>query len=105
GFIGCGGFDIIDGIVTQSNEEAINMALDQKAEIIVICGADDDYAIAGIDFAKKFREANKDGILVLAGYPTDSLEDLKTAGVDEFIHIRADLIKTLKNFQQKLNIK
>ncbi|MCK5701464.1 MAG: hypothetical protein KAI29_09935, partial [Cyclobacteriaceae bacterium] len=105
GFIGCGGFDIIDGIVTQSNEEAINKALDQKAEITVICGADDDYTTSGIEFAKKFREADKDGILVLAGYPTDSLEDLKEAGVDEFIHIRADLIKTLKNFQQKLNIK
>ncbi|MCK5207219.1 MAG: methylmalonyl-CoA mutase, partial [Cyclobacteriaceae bacterium] len=75
GFIGCGGFDIIDGIVTQSNEEAINKALDQKAEITVICGADDDYTTSGIEFAKKFREADKDGILVLAGYPTDSLED------------------------------
>ena len=105
GFIGCGGFDIIDGIVTQSNEEAINKALDQKAEITVICGADDDYTTSGIEFAKKFRETDKGGILVLAGYPTDSLEDLKEAGVDEFIHIRADLIKTLKNFQLKLNIK
>ena len=105
GFIGCGGFEIVDGIVAKSNEEAISMAFEQDADITVICGSDDDYATDGIEFARKFREAKKDGILVLAGYPVDSLEDLKAAGVDEFIHVRADLIETLKNFQQKLNIK
>lgn len=104
GFIGCGGFDIVDGIITESNEEALQKALDQNAEITVICGSDDDYATLGIAFAKKFKEAKKDGILVLAGYPTDSIEALKEAGVDEFVHIRADLISTLSSFQQKLNI-
>ncbi|MCK5468653.1 MAG: methylmalonyl-CoA mutase, partial [Cyclobacteriaceae bacterium] len=105
GFIGCGGFEIVDGIVSKSNEEAINKALEQDAEITVICGSDDDYATDGIEFARKFREARKGGVLVLAGYPADSLDDLKAAGVDEFIHVRADLIETLKSFQQKLNIK
>ena len=104
GFIGCGGFEIIDGKITQSTGEALKLALEQNAEITVICGADNEYATAGIEFANKFRQTKKDGILVVAGYPTDSLEDLKAAGVDEFIHIRADLIETLENFQQKLNI-
>ena len=104
GFIGCGGFEIEDGVVTQSNKEAIKKALDQEAEITVICGSDDDYSTDGVEFAKHFREAKNDGILVLAGYPTDCIEDLKSAGVDDFIHIRTDLIETLKNFQKKLNI-
>lgn len=104
GFIGCGGFEIVDGIVKKSNEDAIKKALNQDAEITVICGADDDYITAGVEFAKKFKAAKKDGILVLAGYPTDSIEDLKAAGVDEFIHNRVDMIETLKKFQQKLNI-
>ena len=104
GFIGCGGFEIIDGKITQSTGEALKLALEQNAEITVICGADNEYATTGIEFANKFRQTKKDGILVVAGYPTDSLEDLKAAGVDEFIHIRADLIETLENFQQKLNI-
>ena len=104
GFIGCGGFEIVDGVITSSNDEAIKKALDQNAEITVMCGSDDDYATIGIEFAKKFKEAKKDGLLVLAGYPTDSIEVLKEAGVDEFVHIRADLISTLKSFQQKLNI-
>ena len=104
GFIGCGGFEIIDGETTRSSDEALKQAIDKNAEITVICGADDDYATAGIEFVKKFKQTKKDGILVVAGYPIDTLEELKAAGVDEFIHIRADLIETLKSFQQKLNI-
>lgn len=104
GFIGCGGFEIIDGIISQSNDEALYIALEKNAEITVLCGSDDDYATLGIEFAKKFKAAKKDGILVVAGYPVEILDDLKAAGVDEFIHMRADMISTLKSFQQKLNI-
>ncbi len=104
GFIGCGGFEIIDGTVTQTTEKAISNALEQNAEITVICGSDEDYAKIGIEFVEKFRSTNKEGILVIAGYPKDSLEDLSKAGVDSFIHMKTDLISTLKSFQQKLNI-
>jgi len=103
-FIGCGGFEIIDGILSNSNEEAVSTTLKQNAEITVICGSDDDYGTLGIEFSKKFRKANKNGILVIAGYPQEFVEQLKEAGVDAFIHVRADLIQTLRNFQQKLNI-
>ena len=104
GFIGCGGFEIVDGIITESIEDAVQKAFDQNAEITVICGSDEDYATLGIEFAKKFKKAKKDGILAAAGYPEDALDDLKKAGVDEFIHLRADIITTLTSFQQKLNI-
>ena len=104
GFIGCGGFEIVDGVITNSNEEALQKAINQNAEITVICGSDDDYASLGMEFAENFKKAKQDGILVLAGYPTDTIEALKNAGVDEFVHIRADLIDTLSSFQQKLNI-
>lgn len=104
GFIGCGGFEIVDGIITDSIDEALQKALDQNAEITVICGSDDDYATLGIEFAKKFKKAKNNGLLVLAGYPADAIDTLKEAGVDEFVHIRADLISTLTSFQQKLNI-
>ena len=76
----------------------------EQAEITVICGSDDDYATDGIAFAKQFKDAKKDGLLVLAGYPADQIEALKAAGVDEFVHLRADLIGTLSDFQKKLNI-
>ena len=103
-FIGCGGFEIVEGVITKSNDEAVQKALDQNADITVICGSDDDYATLGVEFAKKFKEEKKDGLLVVAGYPTDTLDALKASGIDEFIHIKADLISTLTSFQHKLNI-
>jgi methylmalonyl-CoA mutase len=57
-----------------------------------------------VEFAEKFHKSRKDGLLVLAGYPVDQIEVLKEAGIDDFVHIRADLIETLSNFQLKLNI-
>ena len=104
GFIGSGGFEIIDGVITQSNEEAVNMALEQDAAITVICGSDDDYATLGVEFGRKFRNARKKGLLVIAGYPSNILEDLVEAGVDAFIYLGVDLIETLTSFQKKLNI-
>ena len=104
GFIGCGGFEIADGQNSANNEEAVQKALEQNADITVICGSDEEYASIGVEFARKFRERKKDGILVVAGLPNEVLDDLKEAGVDEFIHLRADLIGTLQRFQQSLNI-
>jgi methylmalonyl-CoA mutase len=104
GFVGCGGFEVIDGVLTDSVEEAVKKAKEVNAEITVICGSDEDYAELGSSFAEQFRKDKKDGLLIVAGYPAESLDQLKAAGVDEFIHIRADLIQTLTSFQQKLNI-
>ena len=104
GFIGCGGFEIVDGVITQSVDESVREAISRNAEITVICGSDDDYASLGVEFAEKYRKSRKDGLLVLAGYPADQIEVLKKAGIDEFVHIRADLVETLSSFQLKLNI-
>ncbi len=104
GFIGCGGFEIVDGIITKSTDEALKKAQEINAEITVICGSDEDYATLGVEFAKKFKESKKDGVLILAGYPAEGIEELKSAGIDEFIHMRANLIETLSSLQQKLNI-
>jgi methylmalonyl-CoA mutase len=104
GFIGCGGFEIVDGTISQSVEEALNKALEANADITVICGSDEDYITSGAEYARKFKAAKKDGLLILAGYPTEHIDELKSAGIDEFIHLRANLIETLSSLQQKLNI-
>lgn len=104
GFIGCGGFEIVDGVITNSNDEALKKALEVNAEITVVCGSDEDYATLGIEFTRQYKAAKKDSVLILAGYPAEGIEELKSAGIDEFIHMRANLIETLSSLQQKLNI-
>ena len=43
-------------------------------------------------------------IVVLAGYPADQVEAHKKSGVDEFIHVRADALETLRLIQLQLGI-
>ncbi len=104
GFFGCGGFGVIEGEVTENVKETVKKALEHNAEITVICGADEDYPVLGVRFARHFRESRKDGLLIVAGNPKDAIEDLITAGIDDFIHIRTNLLDALTDFQDKLNI-
>jgi methylmalonyl-CoA mutase len=42
--------------------------------------------------------------VVVAGYPKEIIDSLKAAGVDEFIHVRTNVLDTLYTFQQKLGV-
>jgi len=104
GSMGCAGFEITEGTPSDSTEEAVKKSKDSQANIVVICGSDDDYISSASDFARTFK-ADNDAILVLAGYPKDIIDDLKTAGIDEFIHVRVNVVEVLSSFQKKINIK
>jgi len=42
--------------------------------------------------------------VVLAGYPQDQVEAHKASGVDEFIHVRANLLQVLGGLQKKIGV-
>jgi methylmalonyl-CoA mutase len=56
------------------------------------------------EIAQKLKKSNKELNLVVAGYPKEIIDTLKQAGVDEFIHVRSNLLQTLESFQEKLGI-
>ena len=103
-FFGCAGYEILDNSGFETVDEGVKAALASKAEIVVICSSDDEYATLGIEIAQKLKAANKELNLVIAGYPKEILDSLKQAGVDEFIHVRSNLLDTLESFQEKLGI-
>ena len=103
-FFGCAGYEILDNSGFETVDEGVKAALASKAEIVVICSSDDEYATLGIEIAQKLKTANKELNLVIAGYPKEILDSLKQAGVDEFIHVRSNLLDTLESFQEKLGI-
>jgi methylmalonyl-CoA mutase len=43
-FFGCAGYEIMDNIGFETVEDGVNAALNAKAEIIVLCSSDDEYA-------------------------------------------------------------
>jgi len=104
GFFGTAGFNVVEGIFATDIASAIDKVKNIKAEIVVLCSSDDDYAAMGEEFARQFKANLRDKQLVLAGYPAEIVDKLKSAGFDEFIHIRSNAIETLKGFQKKLNI-
>lgn len=103
-FFGCAGFKIIDNLGFASAEDGVKAALESKAEIIVICSSDEEYASLGFECTSKIKSTDPSRILVIAGYPKDSIEDLNKSGVDEFIHVKSNLLETLEIFQEKLGI-
>jgi methylmalonyl-CoA mutase len=103
GFFGCAGFKVIESSPSPDLFKAVNKAIESKADIVVMCGADDDYLSSGVDYAKAFK-ANSNGILVIAGNPADKIDELQKAGVSEFINLRTNLIDSLSGFQNQLMI-
>jgi methylmalonyl-CoA mutase len=103
-FFGCAGYQILDNSGFDSTAEGIKAALASEAEIVVLCSSDDEYAESGPEIAQKLRAANTDLNLVVAGYPKEILETLKQSGINEFIHVRSNLLQTLESFQEKLGI-
>ncbi len=104
GFLSAGGFNIIDNNGFKDADEAAEAALESKAEIIVICSSDEEYPEVAPSIASKIKSADPEKVVVLAGYPKEIVDDLKKAGVDEFIHMKADSVETIKSIHKKLGV-
>jgi methylmalonyl-CoA mutase len=103
-FFGCAGYDIIDNIGFATVEEGVEAALASGSEIVVICSSDEDYPVIVPEIASKMIQAGKHLKLVVAGYPKDHIEQFKLAGVQDYIHVKSDLLITLRAYQQFLSI-
>lgn len=104
GFLSAGGFNIIENNGFKDADEAADAALESKAEIAVICSSDDEYPAVAPAIASKIKSADPEKVIVLAGYPKEIIDELKNAGVDEFIHMKADSVEVIKSIQKKLGV-
>jgi len=100
-FFACAGYEIIDNLGFDTVEEGIKAAREKDADVIVLCSSDDEYATLAplaFDQIKSGKE-----IFVVAGAP-ECMEDLKAKGIEHFIHIRSNVLETLKTFNSLLGI-
>ena len=100
-FFACAGFEVVDNNGFKTIEEGVAASLESKAEIVVICGSDDDYPVIVPEI---FTKIGQKAIVVVAGFPKDSIEELKAKGIKHFIHVKSNVLETLKDFQKLLNI-
>lgn len=100
-FLATAGYEVIDNLGFKSVEEGVSAALEAKADIVVICSSDDEYA----QYAIPAYELLKDkAIFIVAGAPACT-EELQAAGIENFIHVRVNVLETLKGLNGKLDIK
>ncbi len=101
-FFACAGYEIIDNNGFKTIDSGIEALRKVKAEIVVVCAADDDYPVIAPEI---FEKVGKEAIVVIAGYPKDTVEELKAKGIQHFIHVKSNVLETLKEFQKLLGIK
>ena len=100
-FFGCAGFEIIDNPGFATVEKGIAAAKIARPDIVVICSSDEEYSESALQIFKALK--NKMTV-VLAGYPKDLIEQLKSEGFENFIHIKTNVLEELKRYQRLLNI-
>ena len=97
-FFGCAGYEIIDNIGFNTVKEGVDAAVEQGADVVVLCSSDDEYA----QYAPEaFKELQGRALFVVAGAPA-CMEDLKAEGIENFIHVRVNVLDTLTEFNAKL---
>lgn len=97
-FLACAGYEVIDNLGFATVEEGVEAAMAAKADIVVLCSSDDEYAEYAVP---AFKAVDGRAMFIVAGAPA-CMDDLKAAGIENFIHVRCNVLETLKEYNAKL---
>lgn len=100
-FLACAGYEVVDNLGFETIEAGVEAAMAAKADIVVLCSSDDEYAEYAVP---AFKAVNNRAIFIVAGAPA-CMDDLKAAGIENFVHVRVNVLDTLKELNAKLGIK
>lgn len=98
----------VGGIETEYNggfstyEDAAKSFLESGLNVLTFCSSDDLYPDFVPQLARLIKKAKPFTKIILAGYPAEKIDEFKNAGVDEFIHIKADIVKILNDIYSDL---
>lgn len=98
-FLACAGYKVIDNNGFATVADGIKAARKAKADIIVLCSSDDEYATYAPEAWKKLQGAKE--LFIVAGAPA-CMEDLQKLGIENFINVRSNVLETLKSFNAQL---
>lgn len=102
GFLEVGAFEMLKNDGFQTVEEAVHATIQSGASVAVICSTDAAYPELVPVLAKGIKELRPDITLFLAGLPSADLQEVyKEAGVDDFIHVRANCYQILVKLQKE----
>ncbi len=97
-FFACAGYEVIDNLGFKTVEEGVEAAMAAGADVVVLCSSDEEYA----DYAEPaFQALNNRAMFAVAGAPA-CMDELKAKGINYFIHVRVNVLETLKEFNANL---
>lgn len=100
-FIGCLGYEIIDNLGFSSVKEGVTKAKELGAEIVVLCSSDEEYATYLPEFVSEMKSQLPNSWKLLAGYPKDLISQAESLGIDDFIHMKRNLVGFMEKAQTK----
>ena len=102
GFLQVGAFQVLTNNGFKTVEDAAAAAKESGADAAVICSTDATYPEIIPALAPKLHEALPGATVFLAGAaPADLKATYDAAGIDEYIHVKANCYKILQALQQK----
>lgn len=102
GFMEVAHFEVLRNNGFATPEKAVKAAVESGADVAVICSTDDTYPELVPPVARGIKAAKPQMGVFLAGAPAAEYKDAYVeAGVDDFIHVRANCCEILKAIQEK----
>jgi methylmalonyl-CoA mutase len=98
-FFACAGYEILDQPAFSSIEQGIEEAGRAHPALIVLCSDDHTYSTLA---PRVIQSLGDQSLIVLAGYPMDTLEELREAGIEHFIHVKTNILESLRQFNKLL---
>ncbi|MBI9030717.1 methylmalonyl-CoA mutase small subunit [bacterium] len=105
GFFEVGAYEVLNNLGFTDVDKMIKAALDSQAKIVCICSTDEAYQDFVVEFTSKLKEKNSQLTVILAGYPKEQIASYQEAGVDDFIHLKANCYAVLNSLWTKVGVK
>ncbi len=103
-FLAAGGLTTVMGTGYASAEEAVDAAINSGAPGLVICSTDETYPALVPAMCAAIKKRAPSMMIMLAGYPADHVESFRGAGVEVFIHIRANVLEVLRQMLTRMGV-
>ncbi|MEZ4746574.1 MAG: methylmalonyl-CoA mutase subunit beta [Calditrichia bacterium] len=104
GFLEVAGLQVTDSAAVTSVENSIGEIAESQPKIVVFCASDERYPDFVAELTTSLKAQHPATVVALAGYPQEHIESFSAAGVDEFIHIRSNIVATLRSLLEKSGI-
>ena len=81
--------------------KALKLSKKSNGQILVACGADNEYAEWIPELKSKIKDET---VFAIAGYPKDLFSEFSKLGIENYIHVKSNLINELSSFQKAVGI-